>query len=268
MTTPKSVLITGCSTGGIGHALASRFNAHGFHVFASTRHLANMSSLAANLSNMTLLELDVTSPSSIAAAAKVVEVETGGKLDVLVNNAGRLCVMPFLDTDLEEAKRVFDVNFWGAVRLVRAMGAFLIKAKGVIVNVSSIAGCVAVPFMGAYAASKAALTMASETLRLEMEPLGVRVLTVKSGLVNTRLAMNLPEFKLPSDSFYRSIEGTIAARAKMGELAQSGMELQIYAESIIRDVLARTSGSVWRGSFALFLRCLLASLPRYLVVSI
>ncbi|KAL8910995.1 MAG: hypothetical protein Q9171_003764 [Xanthocarpia ochracea] len=107
--------------------------------------------------------------------------------------------------------------------------------------------------------------MASETLRLEMEPLGVKVLTVKSGLVNTRLAMNLPEFKLPRGSFYRSIEGTIAVRAKMGELAQFGMELQIYAESIIRDVLATTSGSVWRGSFALFLRCLLASLPRYLV---
>ncbi len=110
--------------------------------------------------------------------------------------------------------------------------------------------------------------MASETLRLEMEPLGVRVLTVKSGLVNTSLAINLPEFKLPPDSFYRSIEGTIAVRAKMGELAQLGMELQTYAESIVRDVLATTSGAVWRGSFALFLRCLLASLPRYLVVSI
>ncbi|KAL8781673.1 MAG: hypothetical protein Q9213_005890 [Squamulea squamosa] len=268
MPTPKSVLITGCSTGGIGHALATRFHAHGFHVFASARYLAKMSSLADNLSNMTLLELDVTSPSSVARAAMVVEAETGGRLDVLVNNAGRLCVMPLLDTDVEEAKMILDVNLWGALRVVRAMGAFLVKAKGVVVNVSSVAGCAAVPWMGAYAASKAALTVVSETLRLELEPLSVRVLTVNSGPVNSSLAMNLPEFKLPPDSFYRSIEGTIAARAKMGDLAQFGMEPQTYAESIVRDVLAATSGTVWRGSFALFLRCLLAIFPRCVVVSI
>ena len=122
--------------------------------------------------------------------------------------------------------------------------------------------------IGTYSASKAALTMASEILRLEMRPLGVKVLTVNSGLVKSNLTRNSPEFKLPPDSLYQSIDRDIAARAKMDDVTQMGTELDIYAESIVRDVLANTEGTVWRGAFASFLRCCHMILPRYLFVGL
>lgn len=147
--TSKSVLITGCSQGGIGFALAESFHEHNFHVFASARTISRMSPLE-TLPNITLLTIDVTSTSSIAAAVKAVEIETGGKLDCLVNNAGCLYVMPALDTDFAEAKKVFDVNFWGALAMIKAFGPLLVAAsKGSVVNVSSISGCIGMPWMSA-----------------------------------------------------------------------------------------------------------------------
>ena len=142
----KSVLITGCSRGGIGFALGESFQRQGFRVFASARTLSKMSPLE-ELPNVSLLALDVTSSSSIAAAVKTIESETGGKLHCLVNNAGYLYVMPALDVDLVEAKRVFDVNLWGALAMIKAFGPFLSAAKGSIINISSMSGCFGVPWM-------------------------------------------------------------------------------------------------------------------------
>jgi 1-acylglycerone phosphate reductase len=143
----KSVLITGCSAGGIGHGLAIAFQKRGCTVFATARSLDKMEDLKA-LPNMHLLSLDTTMPESIAAAAKEVERQTGGKLDVLVNNAGVQYVMPILDDDIEIAKALFDVNYWGTVRVTKAFSDMVIAAKGTIVNVGSGAGLLAIPFQG------------------------------------------------------------------------------------------------------------------------
>ena len=142
----KSVLITGCSKGGIGFALAESFQRSGFRVFASARTLSKMSPLE-ELPKVTLLTIDVTSSSSIAAAVKAIESETGGKLHCLVNNAGYLYVMPTLDIDMTEAKRVFDVNLWGSLAMIKAFGPFLVATKGSIINISSAAGCIGTPWM-------------------------------------------------------------------------------------------------------------------------
>lgn len=101
------------------------------------------------LPNVTLLALDVTSSSSIAAAVKTVEGETSGAgLNCLVNNAGCLYVVPALDTDIDVAKRMFEVNFWGALAMVKAFGRMLAMGEGgCVVNVSSVAGCVGMPWM-------------------------------------------------------------------------------------------------------------------------
>jgi 1-acylglycerone phosphate reductase len=147
--TKKSVLITGCSTGGIGHALALEFHQRGLHVFATARNLSKMSSLA-SLPHMTLLSLDVTSTSSITAAVKAVHDHTNGKLDYLVNNSGAQYVMPILDADIEKAKQMYDVNVWGIVAVTQAFAQMLVKARGCVVNISSIAGCLYPPWMGAY----------------------------------------------------------------------------------------------------------------------
>jgi NAD(P)-dependent dehydrogenase (short-subunit alcohol dehydrogenase family) len=96
-----------------------------------------MSSLS-DLPNVHLISLDVTSPASIADAFSAVKAKTGGKLDYLVNNAGRGYSMPALDVDIEEGKRLFDTNFWGVLRMVQAFSPLLMEAKGTVVNIGSI----------------------------------------------------------------------------------------------------------------------------------
>jgi 1-acylglycerone phosphate reductase len=98
-----------------------------------------------SLPNVHLLTLDVVSSDSVAAVAKQVEVKTGGRLDYLINNAGAQYAMPVLDLDLETAKGLFEVNYWGAVRMVQAFSYMLVAAKGTIVNVGSLAGLLNLP---------------------------------------------------------------------------------------------------------------------------
>ena len=143
----KSVLITGCSINGIGSALALAFQNQGFQVFATARTPAKMSHLE-NLNNVTLLPLDVTSASSIAAAAAIVREKTGGKLDILINNSGARYVVPALDADIEAAKKMFDVNLWGALAVTQAFAPLVIAAKGSVINISSVAAVLNMPWMG------------------------------------------------------------------------------------------------------------------------
>lgn len=146
--TLPTVLITGCSAGGIGSALAEEFHARGHHVFATARSLSKMSHLE-SLPNITLLELDVTSEDSINAAVKFVAAKTDSKLDYLVNNSGQAMTMPALDTDLDQAKKLFDVNFWGVVAVTQAFSPLVIAAtKGTIVDIASLATVFYVPWMG------------------------------------------------------------------------------------------------------------------------
>lgn len=145
MSQRKSVLITGCSDGGIGSALAKAFHDKGIHVFATARRKSKMQALG-DLSNITFLELDVTSQESIAAAQETVGKETNGKLDYLVNNSGSGYVMTFLDSDLDTSQRMFDVNVWGVARVTQAFAPLLIAAKGTIVNNASTAACLGLPY--------------------------------------------------------------------------------------------------------------------------
>jgi 1-acylglycerone phosphate reductase len=133
----KTVLITGCSTGGIGWAMAKIFHERGFHVFATARDPSKAADLS-ELSNVEILELDVTVPQTISQCKDTVVKRTGGKLDVLVNNAGVEFVCPLLDVDVAEAKRLYDVNVWGPLAMVQAFAPLIIEAKGIVSNHSSI----------------------------------------------------------------------------------------------------------------------------------
>lgn len=100
------------------------------------------------LPNVTLLVLDVTSLSSIQAAAAVVSKHTGGTLDYLVNNAGMQYTMPVLDLDIELARHMFDVNVWGVFAVTQAFAPLVIAAKGTIANMASIAALMSPPYLG------------------------------------------------------------------------------------------------------------------------
>ena len=143
----KTILITGCSAGGIGSALAESFQKRGLHVFATARSLGKMSHLE-KLSNMTLLPLDATSQSSVQSAVESVKAATGGTLDYLVNNAGQGMIMPTLDVDIEAAKAMYDINVWGFLRVTQAFVPLLVATKGTLVNISSIAIGLHTPWMG------------------------------------------------------------------------------------------------------------------------
>ncbi len=245
---PKSVLITGCSIGGIGSALAESFQKRNLQVFATARSLSKMSHLE-NLPNVTLLALDVTSSSDITKAVELVKSKTGGTLDYLVNNSGAQYSCPTLDVDITEAKGMFDVNFWGVLAVTQAFAPLLIAAKGTLVTIGSINAVLNVPWMSVYGASKSAITMLAETLRLELAPFGVKVLTVVTGAVETKIMENGPGLKLPKDSLYTKIEGIISDRVS-GKEEIRRMTATDYAERVVQDILGGAVGKVWRGQMA------------------
>jgi 1-acylglycerone phosphate reductase len=165
MAPKKTVLITGCSTGGIGWALAKNFHQRGFYVFATARNPSKAADLA-ELSDIEILKLDVTDPKTIAECKEIVVKHTNGKLDVLVNNAGVEFNSPLLDTDVDEARRLFDVNVWGPLAMVQAFAPLLIEAKGVVFNQSSIDGALNMVWAGKFPFHYLALAALSSPLPL------------------------------------------------------------------------------------------------------
>lgn len=148
--TPKTALVTGCSEGGIGHALALEFSRRGVHVFATARNVSKMASLEHN-PNITILAIDVISQTSIDAALTAIttsRVGTDGTLDYLINNAGGQVVMPVLDLDMEVARQMYEVNFWGMLAVIKTFSPLVIKAKGTIANMSSIGASLYMPYLG------------------------------------------------------------------------------------------------------------------------
>lgn len=163
--TRKTCLITGCSPGGIGHALALEFHRNNLRVLATARQASTLSDLASL--GIETLSLEVHKPESIAALLSEVRSRTQGRgLDFLVNNAGRNYTMPALDVDFDEVREVFEVNVYSVMRMCQAFAPLLIEAKGCIVQIGSLAGVMPYVFGSAYNATKAALHAYSNTLRV------------------------------------------------------------------------------------------------------
>jgi NAD(P)-dependent dehydrogenase (short-subunit alcohol dehydrogenase family) len=183
------VLITGCSSG-FGLLTALRFARAGDEVFATLRDPSKAGELERARGRerlpLEILPLDVLDAASIEAA--VGRVEDAGGVDVLVNNAGIEVRGSVEETDDDEARLQFDTNVHGCLATIRAvLPAMRGRGAGTIVNVSSVAGVVARPFGGLYAASKHALEAISEALHYEVEPFGIRVVLIEPGQYATSL---------------------------------------------------------------------------------
>ncbi|KAI4860415.1 putative short-chain dehydrogenase/reductase [Hypoxylon rubiginosum] len=252
----KTVLITGCGPGGIGSALATEFHTRGHRVFAtdvSSSHLAHLEDRG-----METLALDVTSQPSVEAAAVTVSERTGGRLDILVNNAGVLHAMPFADADVAAARRLFDVNVLGVIAVTQAFLPQLLAAArdraggdAIVANVCSVNSEIRPPFFGIYNASKAAVEVLGASIRPELAPFGVRVVSIKTGCINTELFRNAPPTKLPEDSLYRPAREFIEGR-KMLEKAPY-MEPEVYAKKVVDELLRPSVKHViWQGGLATF----------------
>ncbi|CAI7653238.1 unnamed protein product [Penicillium pancosmium] len=251
---PRCALVTGCSAGGIGSALVEELHAQGLRVYATARSAAKMEHLS-ELPCVTIMILDVIDPTSIAAA---VETET---LDILINNAGQSLVYPALDTSIEEAKRLFDVNFWGGIAMTQAFTPLLLAAKNgsTLVNVCSISGFLYAPWMSVYNASKAALMSWSETLRLELQPFNIRVVSLVTGSVATNV-MSHNGLSLPESSLYQKALSEIRARG-VGKDVSSKTTPAAFAHDVVKDVLAGASGPVWRGAMASMVKFMSKYMP-------
>ncbi|RYP32535.1 hypothetical protein DL767_005147 [Monosporascus sp. MG133] len=248
MASRETVLITGCSNGGIGSALALLFQQRGFHVFATARDPSKMSNLN-GLSNVTLLTLDVVKSAHIKAAVEAVAEKTGGTLNYFISNAGRNHFMPILDEDLETIRNIFEINFIAPIALTQAFSPLLIKAKGMAVYVTSISGYLNIPYMGTYAASKKSMEIVAETLRLELAPFGVGILEIVTGAVKTMGQTYFGNFQLPAQSLYKSNEDVIANRAQ-GNDGLPRMDLMEYAAVVVDEITKRTTGRFWYGNNA------------------
>ncbi|KAK6063597.1 short chain dehydrogenase [Seiridium cupressi] len=237
--TPRSVLVTGCSDGGLGAALATAFHNAGLHVYATARDISKMKNLAA--SGIETLELDVTSSSSIASCVSKLP-----SLDILVNNAAVMLTMTAADVSIEEAKKLFDTNLWGTVQMCQALLPVLIKSKGMIVNHTSMASVLPVPGGAAYAASKAALGMYSAILRMEVESFGVQVVDLKSGTVGptnlinnnyTRAAQGADDSILPANSCYQPAKDLLEPILRQDNFKGSGMRPADWAKAVVGDLI-------------------------------
>jgi len=192
----RSILITGSSSG-IGRALAERFASRGWRVFASMRNPdgqpgTDLRARAAEASwRLTTPALDVTSDDSVAAATADILRETGGRLDVLVNNAGYYQFGALEETSPDELRAQLETNVVGVHRVTRAvLPAMRARRAGTVVTLGSVSGRVAIPIGGPYHASKWALEGMIEALRLELIPFGVHVVLIEPGPYHTRLHDN------------------------------------------------------------------------------
>ncbi len=202
----ENVLITGCSTG-IGRISATHFAQQGCRVFAAVRDAGAAASLvdwAVEFeSPLHPVRMDVTDLAGIARAVDEV-LAAAGCIDVLINNAGIAIPGAFEDMSWDAWGKVMDANFYGPLRVTRAVLPHMRRrGSGRIIMVSSLSALAGLPGMAAYSASKAALELASECLRLEVDRFGIFVSVIEPGAYNTALPGKIvADMAIPADSPY------------------------------------------------------------------
>lgn len=180
----KVILVTGASSG-IGLACANALQSNGHTVYGSARDLSRLKSVS-----FKPVELDVTDDVSVnIAISQILKAE--GKLDVLVNNAGNGVAGPAYAMPVEKAKKQFEVNFFGVVRMCTAVLPGMIdNNQGLIVNISSLAGLFGLPYQSMYCASKYAVEGYSQSLRMELRNTGIKVVLINPGDFKTDFTQN------------------------------------------------------------------------------
>ncbi|NUJ81032.1 SDR family oxidoreductase [Methylocystis sp. FS] len=241
----KAVVVTGASTG-IGAACVDLLVENGFLVFASVRKDSDAAALTARHGASVIpLFFDVTDAESIALAARDVEARLEGEtLAGLVNNAGVAVPGPLLHLPIDDFRRQIEINLIGQLRIIQAFapllgaGAPRRGAPGRIVNMSSVAGRSAAPFLGAYAASKFGLEGMSDALRRELIVYGVDVVLIEPGMIAT------PIWDKAEETDLAMFEGTAYAapgRRMLEWLVEAGRRApgpEVVARAVLRALTA------------------------------
>ena len=247
MNLKRTVLITGCSDGGMGAALAKEFHQAGLHVIATARDASKMSSLTSV--GIETLPLDIQSESSIqTCVAKI------SNLDILINNAGALYTMPVSDLSIPRAKELFDINVWGNIAVTQAFLPLLLKStKPMVVNHTSAGVGMVIPFQAAYNASKAAMSIMSNAMRLELDAFGVTTVELRTGGVKTNIGKNVQAQRpqLPDGSIYTPAKELVEKALLYEWFEGMGVTAEQWAKEVVADLLKKNPPAViWRGESA------------------
>ncbi|KAF9354728.1 hypothetical protein BGX26_007445 [Mortierella sp. AD094] len=208
----KIVLVTGCTTGGIGYEVAKSFEKNGCKVYAAARRLDAITGIEGL--NIEKIYIDVLDEKSIKEAVQHI-IEKEGRIDILFNNAGMGYVSPIIDMNVESVRKLLDTNVTSVVMVSKEVAPHMIRqGSGLIANVGSVTAYLGTPWAGLYAASKAAVHSISDVLRLELAPFGVNVSVVSPGAIKSNIGdNNLKAFSLPEKSYYQSVFSYVLARA-------------------------------------------------------
>jgi NAD(P)-dependent dehydrogenase (short-subunit alcohol dehydrogenase family) len=231
--TARAVVVTGASSG-IGYETARTLARRGFRVFGTIRRDADAPRL--HQSDVVPITMDVTDRSSIETAATQVRQQlAGAPLCALINNAGIPAAGPVESVPVDEWRAVFETNVIGAVAVTQVFLPLLIECKGMIVNISSVSGSVAPPFVGPYAASKAALEALSDSLRRELYPTGVRVVVIQPGSIETPIWDKVEAMDLRA---WNTRYGAVLARVREDAVAggRRGLPAQLVADAVFRVI--------------------------------
>lgn len=220
----KVIFITGASSG-IGKSIGEYLSSCGYIVYGTSRNPEKYKETP-----FPLLPLDVRNKESTDKAVQTL-IDAEGRIDVVVNNAGVGITGAAEETPEEEIKNVFETNFYGPVRLIKAVLPQMRKQNsGLIINITSIAGYMGLPYRGFYSASKGALELITETLRMETKSFGIEMTNVAPGDFATNIAAGRYHAPLLDNSPYRETYGN--ALQLMNEHVNSGKNPLEMAKAI------------------------------------
>ncbi|MEL7491206.1 MAG: SDR family oxidoreductase [Pseudomonadota bacterium] len=263
----KSVVVTGVSSG-IGRAIAVGLMKDGWHVFGSVRKAPDAEPLEAFGDAFTPLIFDVTDDAGVAAASEQVSAAlNGATLKGLVNNAGVAIGGPLRYLPMEELKKQFEINLFGALRVTQAFLPMLGADKsfsggpGKIINMSSVAGKIASPIMGPYSMSKHALEAFSDSLRRELLMHGIDVVTVAPGTIKTPIWDKADDINVDQYKDTEYFDTLIGMREKYKDLGAEGLPPEAVSD-VVCNIMSRpkpkTRYAILRNKFIMW------TLPRLL----
>lgn len=220
----KTILITGGSSG-IGKSIGEYLQDKGFCVYGTSRNPDRYSN-----SNIPLIKMDVTNSESIVQGVTSV-LEKVGRIDVLINNAGAGITGPMEEIPEDAMKQNFDTNFFGPINVIKAvLPAMRKQESGLIINITSIAGYMGLPFRGVYSASKGALEIVTEAFRMELKPFNIAMTNVAPGDFATNIASGRYHAPVKNDSPYEKVYGN--SLKLMDDHVDSGKDPLIMAKAI------------------------------------
>jgi NAD(P)-dependent dehydrogenase (short-subunit alcohol dehydrogenase family) len=237
MNDQRAILVTGASTG-IGRTAATHLAEAGFTVFAGVRSDRDANAIDHLHANLRPVRLDVTDAASVAAAFEVVR-ESGLPLHGLLNNAGIAVGGPLEYLPAADLRRQFDVNVFGTMAVTQAAIPFLRKTRGRIVTIGSIGSRFGAPFIGPYCASKAAVAMLMDSLRVELAPFGIRTVLFEFAAVKTpiwekgRALKDELEGRLPAQALVDYAPFIAAAVRQIAHEERVGLEPSLIADAIL-----------------------------------